>query len=225
MAEAEGECIPHAGKLRALVLAPTRELALQVSAWANRIQEDTKIELQEAATCEVALQVSAWANRIQDALRDLSRASRGLLKSPHQNVARDLFLLLLSAKAMLTCCLWIKASILSGLTMLHCWLQVSTHLAAVGKVARVRVAAIVGGLAHVKQERLLRAAPPVIVATPGRLWELMREGHRWEHGDGVVERCDVAGHFQVGCAGGWVDRCVAGGQPQVGCAVGCGGEV
>lgn len=35
---------------------------------------------------------------------------------------------------------------------------------------------IVGGLATVKQERLLRAKPQVVIATPGRLWELAKEG-------------------------------------------------
>lgn len=39
----------------------------------------------------------------------------------------------------------------------------------------MRVAAIVGGLAHVKQARVLRARPEIVVATPGRLWELLRE--------------------------------------------------
>ncbi|GAX73897.1 hypothetical protein CEUSTIGMA_g1347.t1 [Chlamydomonas eustigma] len=56
-------------------------------------------------------------------------------------------------------------------------LQVSQHLQAIGKECGVRVVAIVGGLAQVKQERLLRGLPEVVVATPGRLWELMREGH------------------------------------------------
>jgi ATP-dependent RNA helicase DDX24/MAK5 len=30
----------------------------------------------------------------------------------------------------------------------------------------------------VKQERLLRSCPPVVVATPGRLWDLIRHGHK-----------------------------------------------
>jgi len=51
-------------------------------------------------------------------------------------------------------------------------LQVSTHLnALVPKVA----AAIVGGLSEHKQLRVLNSRPPVVVATPGRLWELMRD--------------------------------------------------
>ena len=40
----------------------------------------------------------------------------------------------------------------------------------------VGVAPIVGGIAAVKQERLLARRPEVVVATPGRLWDLMRSG-------------------------------------------------
>ena len=54
--------------------------------------------------------------------------------------------------------------------------QVCEHLQALGKPAGIRVAPLVGGIAPVKQERLLRAAPQVVVATPGRLWDLMRHG-------------------------------------------------
>ena len=38
---------------------------------------------------------------------------------------------------------------------------------------------IVGGLARQKQERLLNRNPQVVVATPGRLWEFVAEGHPW----------------------------------------------
>ncbi|CAG9464907.1 unnamed protein product [Pedinophyceae sp. YPF-701] len=55
-------------------------------------------------------------------------------------------------------------------------IQVSEHLKAIGKVCRVRVEPIVGGIAPQKQERLLRGRPEVVVATPGRLWELMSQG-------------------------------------------------
>lgn len=40
----------------------------------------------------------------------------------------------------------------------------------------IKVATIVGGMAHVKQERLLRGGPEIVVATPGRLWELINQG-------------------------------------------------
>jgi superfamily II DNA/RNA helicase len=48
------------------------------------------------------------------------------------------------------------------------FLQVSSHLSALGKVVRLHVVAMVGGIAHVKQERLISKAPPIVVATPGR---------------------------------------------------------
>jgi hypothetical protein len=34
---------------------------------------------------------------------------------------------------------------------------------------------IVGGIAAPKQERLLSYSPPILVATPGRLWQLVQE--------------------------------------------------
>lgn len=55
-------------------------------------------------------------------------------------------------------------------------MQVCTHLEALGRPCGVWVVPIVGGLAPAKQARLLGRRPPVVVATPGRLWELMREG-------------------------------------------------
>ncbi len=54
--------------------------------------------------------------------------------------------------------------------------QVAAHLAAVARPVGVRVVAVVGGLAPQKQARELAARPPVVVATPGRLWDLMRSG-------------------------------------------------
>lgn len=41
------------------------------------------------------------------------------------------------------------------------------------KLGRYRAALVVGGLAHVKQKRLLSRRPPIVVATPGRLWEMV----------------------------------------------------
>ena len=40
------------------------------------------------------------------------------------------------------------------------------------------VACIFGGMAVEKQERVLRSIPDVVVATPGRLWELIRQGNK-----------------------------------------------
>ncbi|XP_010023799.2 DEAD-box ATP-dependent RNA helicase 13 [Eucalyptus grandis] len=55
-------------------------------------------------------------------------------------------------------------------------LQVTDHLKEFAKDARIRVVPIVGGMSTEKQERLLEARPEIVVATPGRLWELMSGG-------------------------------------------------
>ncbi|XP_059609123.1 ATP-dependent RNA helicase DDX24 [Phlebotomus argentipes] len=55
--------------------------------------------------------------------------------------------------------------------------QVRDHIKAVAVHTGVRVVAIFGGLALVKQERLLRQCPEIVVATPGRFWELLKEGN------------------------------------------------
>lgn len=55
--------------------------------------------------------------------------------------------------------------------------QVKDHLVAAAKYTDIRVAAIFGGLAAVKQERILSKCPEIVVATPGRLWELLNEGN------------------------------------------------
>lgn len=56
--------------------------------------------------------------------------------------------------------------------------QVKDHLVAAAKYTGIRVAAIFGGLAQVKQERVLSKCPEIVVATPGRLWELVTEGNK-----------------------------------------------
>jgi len=38
-----------------------------------------------------------------------------------------------------------------------------------------KIVAVVGGMAPQKQQRLLRKCPEIIVATPGRLWDLISE--------------------------------------------------
>eukprot|EP00898_Chlorokybus_atmophyticus_P008311 jgi/Chlat1/8481/Chrsp80S09228 len=83
-------------------------------------------------------------------------------------------------------------------------MQVCNHLKAVAKYSRIRIAPIVGGLSLQKQHRILKARPPVVVATPGRLWELMSQGEQHllqlgnlaffvlDEADRMVER----GHFK-----------------------------
>ncbi|KAL5712115.1 RNA helicase [Ranunculus cassubicifolius] len=56
-------------------------------------------------------------------------------------------------------------------------LQVADHLKKAAKFTNIRVVPIVGGMSTEKQERLLNYRPEIIVATPGRLWELMSGGH------------------------------------------------
>lgn len=53
-------------------------------------------------------------------------------------------------------------------------MQVKNHIDDVAKYSGINVAAIVGGLSSEKQERLLRKGPEIVVATPGRLWELVQ---------------------------------------------------
>ena len=55
-------------------------------------------------------------------------------------------------------------------------MQVCAHLTAIAKPLALRIVAIVGGVSAQKQDRLLRYRPPVVVATPGRLWDMMRGG-------------------------------------------------
>ncbi|KAK8938459.1 DEAD-box ATP-dependent RNA helicase 13 [Platanthera zijinensis] len=56
-------------------------------------------------------------------------------------------------------------------------LQVSDHLKKAAKDINICVVSIVGGMYSKKQERLLRRKPEIVVATPGRLWELMSGGN------------------------------------------------
>lgn len=61
--------------------------------------------------------------------------------------------------------------------------QITHHIENVSNHIPLKIATIVGGLAHQKQERLLRKKPHIIVATPGRLWDL------WKMGDEHLENC------------------------------------
>lgn len=55
--------------------------------------------------------------------------------------------------------------------------QVKHHIDAVAKFTGIRTAIVVGGMAPQKQERLLNRGPEIVIATPGRLWEMIREEH------------------------------------------------
>ncbi|XP_072169926.1 ATP-dependent RNA helicase DDX24-like [Diadema setosum] len=54
--------------------------------------------------------------------------------------------------------------------------QVKNHLVAAAMKTDIKVAVVVGGMSAEKQKRVLRKRPDIIVATPGRLWELYKLG-------------------------------------------------
>lgn len=56
-------------------------------------------------------------------------------------------------------------------------IQVKNHLVVAAKYTGIKIAVVVGGMAVVKQERVLNKGPEIVVATPGRLWELVQEGN------------------------------------------------
>lgn len=55
--------------------------------------------------------------------------------------------------------------------------QVKHHIDAVAKFTGIKTAILVGGMAAQKQERVLNQKPEIVIATPGRLWELVKERH------------------------------------------------
>ncbi|XP_058462389.1 ATP-dependent RNA helicase DDX24 isoform X2 [Malaya genurostris] len=55
--------------------------------------------------------------------------------------------------------------------------QINNHLKAVTKYLDIQIATVFGGLAAVKQERMLKKCPEIVIATPGRLWELIQSGN------------------------------------------------
>lgn len=44
-------------------------------------------------------------------------------------------------------------------------------------VVGIKTAILVGGMSAQKQQRMLNRQPEIVVATPGRLWELIKEKH------------------------------------------------
>ncbi|KAM4540630.1 ATP-dependent RNA helicase DDX24 [Fundulus diaphanus] len=55
--------------------------------------------------------------------------------------------------------------------------QVKHHIDAVARHAGIQTAIVVGGMSQQKQRRMLKRQPEIIVATPGRLWDLIKERH------------------------------------------------
>ncbi|KAG7204556.1 hypothetical protein KM043_004980 [Ampulex compressa] len=52
-------------------------------------------------------------------------------------------------------------------------IQIQNHLIKAAKYTDIKIAVLVGGMAAVKQERILSKGPEIVIATPGRLWELI----------------------------------------------------
>lgn len=55
-------------------------------------------------------------------------------------------------------------------------LQVKKHILAAARYTNIKVVTVVGGMAPQKQARLLKRKPEIVIATPGRLWEMIEEG-------------------------------------------------
>ncbi|CAJ1073675.1 ATP-dependent RNA helicase DDX24 [Xyrichtys novacula] len=55
--------------------------------------------------------------------------------------------------------------------------QVKHHIDAAAKFTDIKTAIVVGGMAQQKQRRMLKRRPEIIIATPGRLWDLIKERH------------------------------------------------
>nr|XP_043903686.1 ATP-dependent RNA helicase DDX24 [Solea senegalensis] len=53
--------------------------------------------------------------------------------------------------------------------------QVKHHIDAVAKFTDIKTAIVVGGMAAEKQRRMLKHRPEIVIATPGRLWDLIKE--------------------------------------------------
>ncbi|XP_062863101.1 ATP-dependent RNA helicase DDX24 [Trichomycterus rosablanca] len=59
--------------------------------------------------------------------------------------------------------------------------QVKHHIDAVAQFTGIRTAILVGGMAPQKQDRMLKRRPEIVIATPGRLWEMIQDKHPHLH--------------------------------------------
>ncbi|XP_075874234.1 ATP-dependent RNA helicase DDX24 [Nelusetta ayraudi] len=55
--------------------------------------------------------------------------------------------------------------------------QVKHHIDAAAKFTDIKTMILVGGMAQQKQRRVLKKGPEIIIATPGRLWDMIKEKH------------------------------------------------
>eukprot|EP01083_Nonionella_stella_P043109 116350_1 len=56
-------------------------------------------------------------------------------------------------------------------------MQVTQHIKAITKFSNIQAITLVGGMSEHKQRRLLSRRPQIVVATPGRFWELFEQGN------------------------------------------------
>ncbi|XP_038606476.1 ATP-dependent RNA helicase DDX24 [Tachyglossus aculeatus] len=73
-----------------------------------------------------------------------------------------------------------KARFLLGLVLTptrELAVQVKNHIDAVARFTGIKTVLLVGGMAAQKQQRVLNLRPEIVIATPGRLWELIQEKH------------------------------------------------
>lgn len=54
-------------------------------------------------------------------------------------------------------------------------IQIKEHLQVACKYQKTKIVVVVGGISQMKQERLLKQEPEIIVATPGRLMQMIDE--------------------------------------------------
>ena len=54
-------------------------------------------------------------------------------------------------------------------------IQIKDHLQVACKYQKTKIVVVVGGISQMKQERLLIKKPEIVVATPGRLMQLIDE--------------------------------------------------
>lgn len=152
---------PAKRKLQALILAPTRELALQVSQHLAKAAEGcVEVPFTEAALEEE--QVTAKAGQSSDDENETA-AEKGLKEKLEENP-------------------WAKPG-RNGRFKKKAK-PAPTPAAAAKKVVkptgpkpppRVSVGSIVGGMSVDKQTRILKRGVDILVATPGRLWDLIGE--------------------------------------------------
>ena len=54
-------------------------------------------------------------------------------------------------------------------------IQIKEHLQGICKYQKTKIVVVVGGISQMKQERLLKQEPEIVVATPGRLMQMIDE--------------------------------------------------